>query len=133
MSKRVLLSAAISAALTTVSWNVSAEQTKGVSLEQIGRFETGAFGESAAEIVAYDASSSRLFVINANDKTVDILNISDPSAPVLPVRLQEVFGLAATPRIGGGTEQIQRNLIGELALGLPRDPSVSTSRPKGNT
>ncbi len=83
MSKRVLLSAAVSAAVTAASWNVSAEQPKGVSLEKIGRFETGAFGESAAEIVAYDALSSSVFVINSNDKTVDILDISNPTTPVL--------------------------------------------------
>ena len=44
--------------------------------------------------------------------------------------LQDSFLSQWAPRIGGGTEQIQRNLIAELALGLPRDPSTSTRRPK---
>ena len=36
--------------------------------------------------------------------------------------LQDMFLSQWSSRIGGGTEQMQRNLIAERALGLPRDP-----------
>ncbi len=32
-------------------------------------------------------------------------------------------------RLGGGTDQVQRNIVAEQALGLPRDPKMPTSPP----
>ncbi|EDY86285.1 alkaline phosphatase [gamma proteobacterium HTCC5015] len=52
-----------------------------ISLEQIGRYESDIFDDGGAEIVSYDKTSQRAFVINAEDATVDVLNLSDPSKP----------------------------------------------------
>jgi len=50
-----------------------------VELEFLGRYETGAFDEGAAEIVVFDKRSGLAFVTNAQANTVDALNIDDPS------------------------------------------------------
>lgn len=55
----------------------------GLRLEQVGRYESGAFDEGAAEIVAHDPASQRVFVVNANEATVDVLDINDPASPTL--------------------------------------------------
>jgi len=53
-----------------------------IELNTLGTYKSGAFDESAAEIVAHDPANQRLFVINANDSTVDVLDIQDPEMPV---------------------------------------------------
>ena len=54
-----------------------------LDLNLLGRYSSGVFGQGAAEIVAYDATSKRLFVVNASAVTVDVLNLSNPANPVL--------------------------------------------------
>ncbi len=39
------------------------------------------------------------------------IDYSDPAAPVLPVRLQEMFGAASAPRIGGGRVPLTLHLL----------------------
>ena len=52
-----------------------------IELTPIGTFDTGVFDDGAAEIVAYDPATERLFVVNGADSTIDVLDISDPSDP----------------------------------------------------
>lgn len=53
----------------------------GISLERIGRFESGQFAEDAAEIIAHSERVDALFVVNADVGGVDVLDVSDPSDP----------------------------------------------------
>jgi len=55
----------------------------GLSLEVIGQHQTGVFDDGAAEIVAHDPRTQRLFKVNAAATTVDVLDINDPTNPVL--------------------------------------------------
>lgn len=59
---------------------------KPLELSVISTYSTG-LGIGAAEIVAYDQRSRRLFVVNAAASSVDILNVRDPRSPVLVKRL----------------------------------------------
>lgn len=52
-----------------------------ISIVPIGTYASGVFAESAAEIVAHDPGTQRLFVVNAQSGNVDVLDIGDPSDP----------------------------------------------------
>jgi len=54
-----------------------------LKLSPIGTYASGIFDASAAEIVAHDARSQRLFVVNAASGQVDVLGIQDPTQPTL--------------------------------------------------
>jgi len=94
MFKRTLLALAVAAASTAAL----ASPHKSITLAPIGSYYTGVFDEGAAEIVAFDAATQLLFVVNADAKTVDALSLANPSAPV---RAFEIDVAADLPDSGG--------------------------------
>lgn len=75
--------ALIVSALTALGTAQQAPAPSGaLNLELLATFATGQFDESAAEIVAHDPASQRLFIVNAQAATLDVLDIRKPDAPV---------------------------------------------------
>ena len=73
-----------SLAAATALFGFSAVAQGAVTLQPVGRYQsaTAGFDKGAAEIVAYDAGTQRIFVVNAQDGTVDVLDGSNPATPV---------------------------------------------------
>ncbi|MBF2097627.1 MAG: choice-of-anchor I family protein [Gloeomargaritaceae cyanobacterium C42_A2020_066] len=65
--------------------------TNALELVKLGTFNTGFFNKGAAEIVAQDKATQRLFVINGADETVDVLDAADPTS------IQKLFSIDITP------------------------------------
>ena len=88
-----------------------------IELTPIGTYSSGIFDESAAEIVAYDRSTRRVFVVNANDATVDVLDVSDPTNPV---KVATIDVTAAAESLGAANSlDVSRGI---LAVAVERDP-----------
>ncbi|MBU1192271.1 MAG: choice-of-anchor I family protein [Gammaproteobacteria bacterium] len=66
-----------------------------LSLEVIGQHQTGVFDEGAAEVVAYDPATKRVFKVNAAAANVEVLDLSDPSNPV-PMAVIDATALGAS-------------------------------------
>ena len=65
----------------------------GITLEPVGSYVSGIFDEGAAEIVAHDPGTQRLFVVNAKTAALDVLSIAaigSPGSPVAPVKVGEI-------------------------------------------
>ena len=69
--------------VSTLSLLISVEIGSALSLKPIGTYETGIFDGSAAEIIAYDPETRRLFVTNGAKNQLDILDITNPTQPRL--------------------------------------------------
>ncbi len=74
----------ISLAVATALIGFSTVAQSAITLQPVGRYQsaTAKFDSGAAEIVAYDAGTQRIFVVNAQDGKVDVLNGSNPASPV---------------------------------------------------
>jgi DNA-binding beta-propeller fold protein YncE len=91
---------------------VSAQDT--MTLEVLGTYAHGAFDEGASEIVAYDAASYTLYVVNGDSKTIDLLDITDPAAPTLKSQID-------TTQYGDGANSVAvYNSI--VAVAIEADP-----------
>lgn len=66
-----------------------------IALSLLGRYETGVFDESAAEIVDYDPATRMTYVVNANSGQVDVIDASSPSTPTLSMSLDVAADVAA--------------------------------------
>ena len=52
-----------------------------IELSKLGRYSSGVFGASAAEIPAFDPVNQRIFIVNAQSGAVDVLDAADPANP----------------------------------------------------
>lgn len=117
MTLRQQVFAVLATALSFTGSNANAWTLPPLKLTPIGTYESGIFDESAAEIVAYDPRTRRVFVVNANDQTVDVLDIRRPSAPT---KIASIDVTAAADALGAANSvAVSRGL---LAVAVERDP-----------
>ncbi|GAB2517609.1 choice-of-anchor I family protein [Nocardiopsis aegyptia] len=67
----------------------------GIELSVLGTHHSDVFDASAAEIVAHDPITQRLFVVSAASATVEVLDVSDPEAPAALFALETAGARAA--------------------------------------
>ncbi len=63
----------------------------------LGTYRTGSYNASAAEIVAHDPATQRLFVVNGGDKKIDVLDMRDPMrlSRIRQIEIPSAWGVAA--------------------------------------
>lgn len=91
-------------------------ESTGFNLELQSRIHTGIFDDSAAEIVAHDSASQRLFVVNGSDKVVDVYDVSDVTAPS---KVGSIDTTAAAANAGGPNSVSVSN--GVVAVAIEND------------
>ena len=106
--KRILLAIALS------SLACSPLHAQSAQLVRVGGFDSG-LGVGASEIVAYDPTGRRAYVINAASRSFDILDLSNPSAPTL-VRRVDVTDQGAAPN----SVAVRGNIVAVAVEGAPQ-------------
>ncbi len=113
--KKTLMAVALGLAL-----NGSAYAESTISLEVLGKHQTGVFDEGSAEIVAYDAATRRLFKVNAKAATVDVLDISNPASPTLvsTINVSTLGGVANSVAVNRGVVAVAIEAVNKQEPGV---------------
>jgi hypothetical protein len=106
---RTLLCGALLVACTSVSAGLLKQEVPNISLKKLGTYSSGLIDESAAEIVAYDKGSKRIFVTNANDQSVDVISIRNVHTP------RKLFSIDMTPYGEPNSVSVSRGIIAVAA------------------
>ena len=93
--------------------------TKSIELSHISSIPAITPGVSAAEIVAYDPGSKRLFVVNAVAAKVDVFDISNPAVPAVVGQLNVTAfgGVANSVAVHDGVIAVAAEAVPKTGIG----------------
>ena len=95
-------------------------------LVQVGRYESDIYDDGGAEIVAFDATTNKLFVVNSGDAVVDVLDLNDPAAPTKLASITAADAGVADFTVGGANSVAVSN--GILAVAVEADTKQDNGR-----
>jgi hypothetical protein len=108
-----------------------------ITLSVLGTYHTDVFDTSAAEIVAHDPKTQRLFVVNAAAAQVEVLDIADPAAPELAFTLRTADAVGDPDAVANSVAVRRDGLVAvAVEAGTKTDPGWvvfynTRGRPRG--